>query len=87
MCTVDARLTHVLAKGIQLLVHSAPSVFPTLQESANDKSQLRSKQTSKGPSPENSLTIGGCFEHYTYHIMVLGWLKKKKRKKKMNTEF
>ena len=32
------------------------------------------------------MTIGGCFEHNTYHIIVLGRLKKerKKERKKMN---
>ena len=55
------------------------------QESA--PMQLRhSKQSSKVPSPENFVTIGGCFERYTYCVMVLCWLKKKERrkKKKMN---
>ena len=55
------------------------------QESASGKSQLHSKQSSKGPFPENSLASGGCFEHYTYHVMALGWLKKKEKKKINNS--
>ena len=50
-------------------------------ESASGKSQLRSKQSSKGTSPENFVTIGGCFERYTYMYRVtaaLGCLKKEK---------
>ena len=45
--------------------------FP--QESAGGKSQL--------PSPENFMTIVGCFERCTYHVTALGLLKKKERKK------
>ena len=41
----------------------------------------------KSPFPENFLAIGGCFECYTYHVMVLGWLKKEKRKKVNNSDF
>ena len=33
---------------------------------ASGKSQLCSKQSFKKPSPENLMTIGGCFERYTY---------------------
>ena len=54
------------------------------------KSQLRSKQSSKVPSPDNFATISGCFERYT-RVTALGRLKKEERKKeerkKMNTEF
>ena len=35
---------------------------------------LKTKQNR--PSPENFLTIGGYFEHYTYCVTALGWLKK-----------
>ena len=56
----------------------------SLQESASSKSQLHSRQRSKGPSPESFLTIGGCFECYTYRITTPGRLKKKERKKKIN---
>ena len=31
------------------------------------------------------MTIGGCFA--TYHVMLLGWLKKKERKKMTNSDF
>ena len=56
-------------------VHSAcPLGF--LQKSAGSRSQLRSKESSNGPSPENFSTIGGYFECYTYHVMVPGQLKK-----------
>ena len=26
--------------------------------------------------PENFLTVGGYFECYTYHVAMIGWLKK-----------
>ena len=45
---------------------------PTAQESASGKL----KQSLKGTSPENFMTIGGCFECYTYRVMALGCLKK-----------
>ena len=50
------------------------------QESTSGKSQLRSKQSSKVPSPDNFVTIGGCFERYTYRVTALGWLKKERKK-------
>ena len=50
------------------------------QKSAGGKLQLCSKWSSNGPSPENFLTIGGYFEHNTYRVMVLRWLKKERRK-------
>ena len=37
------------------------------------------KQSSNGLSPENFLTIGGYFEHYTYRATALAWLKKKEQ--------
>ena len=46
------------------------------------KSQLRSKQSANAPPPKNSLATGGCFEYNTYHVAALGWLKKKKERKK-----
>ena len=42
--------------------------LPSPQESASSKSQLRSKQSSKGTSPENFMIIGDCFESYAYRI-------------------
>ena len=65
--------------GFQQAVHSLPS-----KRSASVKSRLCSKQNSNGPSPENLMTIGGCFECYMYRVTVLGWLEKEKRKKKIN---
>ena len=44
------------------------------------KLQLCLKRSSKVQSPENFLTTGGYFKHNSYHIMVLGRLKKKKKK-------
>ena len=55
------------------------------KKSAGGKSQLHSKQSSNGPSPENFLTIGGCFECYTYRVMTQGWLRKEERKKMNNS--
>ena len=45
------------------------------------------KASSNGQSSENSMTIGGCFEHYTYRVTTLGWLKKKETKKMNNSDF
>ena len=50
------------------------------------KSQLRSKRSSNGPSPENFLAISGYFERNTYRVMALRWLKKE-RKKKISDDF
>ena len=50
------------------------------QKSAGGKSQLRSKWSSNGPSPENFMTISGNFECNTYRVTVLCWLKKEKRR-------
>ena len=44
-------------------------------------SYAQSKAQKDHRSPENFVTIGGCFECYTYHVTALGWLKKKERKK------
>ena len=82
---VDVSSAHVcwqMASNSQYTL--PPQSLP--QENASGKSQLRSKQSSKGPLPENFLTIGGCFECYTYRIKVLGWLKKE-RKKMNNSDF
>ena len=62
-----------------------PQSFP--QKNAGGKSWLRSKRSSNEPSPGNFLTIGGYFERYTYHVMALGWLKKKERKKEEDEQF
>lgn len=59
-----------------------PSVFPA--KNAGVKSQSHSKLSSKRTLPESFLATSGCFEHNTYHVTVLDWLKKKKRMKKMN---
>ena len=42
--------------------------------------QLCSKQSSKGTSSENFVTIGGCFERYTYRVTAPGCLKKERRR-------
>ena len=68
--------------GIQQLAHSLPQSSP--QKSASGKSQLHSGKAR--PIPKNFMTIGGCFECYTYRVMVLGWLKKEERKKERNKE-
>ena len=47
-------------------------IFLQKSSSSTCKSQLRSKQSSNGPSPYNFMTIGGCFECYTYCNMALG---------------
>ena len=50
--------------------------LPRKKAQAVTKSKLRSKQSSKGILLENFMTIGGCFECYTYRVMALGCLKK-----------
>ena len=75
---VDASSVHVcwqMASNSQYAL--PPQSSP--QKSASGKSQLRSKQTSKGPSPENFLTIGDCFERYTYRVTGDARLVKEKR--------
>ena len=67
--------------------HPTASMFCPLslpcKKIAGVRSQLFSKQSSKGPFLENFLPSGGFFEHNTYRVTVIGCLKKK-RKKKMN---
>ena len=55
---------------------TAPVSLLSLKENAGVKLQLHSKQSSKGPSSEYLMATSGCFKCNTYHIMVLGWLKK-----------
>ena len=56
---------------LTVLVHSAPR-----SKSAEVMSLSRSTPSSKCTPQENSLATGGCFEHNTYRITALGWLKK-----------
>ena len=44
------------------------------QESARDKSQLCSKQSSNGPSPENFVTIGGYFDYLWLFVTIGGFI-------------
>ena len=86
-CVIFARVHQQMASNSQYTLH-APSVFP--QESTGSKSQLHSKQSSNGPSPEHFMILGGYFECYMYHIMALGWLKKQEaeeRKKEEDEQF
>ena len=62
--------TCALTNDFQQLVRSAPSVFPPIK-SKRYKSQSTLKTKLKCTIPENSMTIGGCFKCYTYHITVL----------------
>ena len=45
-------------------------------------SQLRSKQSTKVPPPENSLATSGSFERNTFLVTALYWLKKERKKMK-----
>ena len=47
-------------------------------------SYTQSKAQTAGPSSENFVTIGGCFERYTYCVTALGWLKKEDE---LNSDF
>ena len=74
-----------LTNGIQ-----QPYALPpqsSCKKSKSSKFQLRSKQSSNVPSPENFVAIGGYFERYMYRVMALGWLKKNERKKMSNRPF
>ena len=76
----DASFTHMCWQMVpptasMLCLLSLPPL-----ESASSKSHLHSKQSSKGPSQENFVTIGGCFECYMYHVAALGCLKKERRR-------
>ena len=64
--------------GVQKPVCSALSVFPA-KKIAGMRSQLHSKQSSKGPSSENFLATMVAFLNatLTYHVTALGCLKKK----------
>ena len=76
-CIILARVHWRMASNSQ---YTLPPAFPTKKASGN--SQLRSKQLKlKEPSTENFMAIAGFFEHYTYRVMALGWLKKEDRKK------
>ena len=57
--------------GVQRLVHSAPQL-----KSTGVMLQLRSKRSTKAPPPDNFLATGGSFEHNTFPITALDWLKK-----------
>ena len=52
------------------------STLPPQSKSAEVMSQLRSTPSAKCTSQENFLATGGCFEHNTYRVTALGWLKK-----------
>ena len=66
---------HTLAVDAFILAHVAsnsqytlPLLILFLQKSSSStcKSKLHSKQSSNRPSPDNFMTIGGCFECYMY---------------------
>ena len=67
--------------GIQQLVHSAPSVFPT-KKSHEWGHNFAPKRSSKGLSSENFLATGGFFEHNTYSARLF-----EERKKMNNSDF
>ena len=52
------------------------ATVPPQLKSAEITLPLRSKQSTKAPSLENSLATGGCFECNTDRVTALGWLKK-----------
>ena len=69
-CIIHA---HEPTNGIQQLIHSAPTIEKRWSYVA-----VTLKTKRKSITPENSLSTGGCFECNTYHVTVLGWLKKKR---------
>ena len=76
---VDASSMHMHQQnGIQQLIHSAPTI--------EKRWSYVVVTLTKAPCPENSLATGGYFEHNTYHVTALGWLKKERKKefKKIN---
>ena len=76
----------ILARVHQWMTSNSQYTLPpqsfVQKKSASGTSQLRPKQSSNGPYPENFMTIGSCFEYYTYRIIVLVWLKKEEQRKK-----
>ena len=68
-------MRHRSLSGPAKVVGPRENKLPSSQESASGKSvsliKLRSKQNSKGTSPENFVASGGCFERYTYRVTTL----------------
>ena len=72
-------LMHHLSMGIN--EWTASKLPPcSLPQKKAQKLQLCSKQSSKRLTRENYLAIDGCLECNTYHVVMLGWLKKDERR-------
>ena len=83
--TVDASSSHMCTdKWLPTASTLCPSVFPAKKAQAVSPSYAQSKAHMNHLQAENFVTIGGCFECYTYHVTALGWLKKEEERKKMN---
>ena len=72
--------------GVQQLVHSAPTIekcWSYIYVAVTLKTKCIST------TPENSLATGGCFKCNTFHVTVLGWLKKERmeERKLNNSDF
>ena len=79
---VDASSSYVCTNEWLLTANTLCPLSLFCKKGASSKSQLRSKQSSTGPYPENFMTIGGCFKCYTYRIMLPALLKKEEQWKK-----
>ena len=81
-------LAHASTNGVQWLVHSAPSVFPTKKSQEWGRSYAQNKAQKDYHTHHK---IPGYwwlfFEHNTYHVTVLGCLKKERKKKMKNSDF
>ena len=79
---IDASSLHVCTDEWLPTASTLCPLSLSCKKSVGGKFQLCLMQNSNGPLSENFVTIGGCFEHYTYHVTALGWLKKSEKKKK-----
>ena len=80
---VDASSSYVCTNEWLLTASTLCPLSLFCKKGESGKSQLRSKQSSNGPYPENFMTIGGC---YTYRIMLPAWMKKEEQIKKERNE-
>ena len=77
--TVDASSAHMCIDEWRPAASMLCPLSLLCKKIAGVRSQLRSKRSSKGTSSENFLAAGGFFERKTYHVTVLGCLKKKEK--------
>ena len=74
--------------GVQLLVHSAPCLPRIFYRNVQvvSPSYAQNKAQMDHPQRISWVLVHGYFEHYMYHVMVLGWSKKEERKEERKKE-